>query len=172
MVAGTWFSMMAMEVSVHRVCLLLGSNIEAEQNIPRAILLLKEKLTILQISSVWESASVDCCYPDFLNMAVLASTGMNPDQLKEQVIRPLEDQMGRVRTEDKNAPRPIDFDIILFDGELLDPTLWQHVHQAAPVSELLPDYLSTTGEALKSTAIRLAQTTPIQIRTDICITLS
>src|SRR4030042_1158682 len=115
MEAGTWFRMIGMKTPMHEVCLLLGSNIEPEQNIPRAVLLLKEKLTILQVSSIWESASVDCCYPDFLNMAVLASTSLDANELKEQVLRPLESQMGRVRTEDKNASRQIDFDMILFD---------------------------------------------------------
>ncbi len=123
----------------------------------------------MQVSSIWESASVDCCYPDFLNMAVLASTRLDANELKEQVLRPLEAQMGRVRTEDKNASRPIDFDIILFDGKLLDSDLWQHVHQAVPVAELFPDYLSETGESLKAVARRLVVTTPIQIRTDISI---
>ncbi len=160
-----------MKTTMHAVCLLLGSNIDPKQNIPRAVLLLKEKLTILQVSSIWESASVDCCYPDFLNMAVLASTSLDPNDLKEQVLRPLEAQMGRVRTEDKNASRQIDFDIILFDGKLMDSTLWEHVHQVAPVAQLFPDYLSPTGESLKSAARRLVQVTPIQIRTDLSIPL-
>ena len=172
MAAGTWYSMTQMEASSHQVCLLLGSNIEPVQNIPRAVLLLKEKVTVLQVSSIWESASVDCCYPDFLNMAVLASTNLDANELKEQILRPLEAKMGRVRTEDKNASRQIDFDIILFDGKLLDPALWQYVHRAAPVSELFPDYLSATGESLMSAARRLAQVTPIRIRTDISISLA
>jgi 2-amino-4-hydroxy-6-hydroxymethyldihydropteridine diphosphokinase len=161
-----------MNTATHQACLLLGSNIEPKQNIPLTVHLLRQKLTILQVSSIWESASVDCCYPDFLNMAVLVSTTLDAPQLKEQVLRPLEVQMGRVRTEDKNASRPIDLDIILFDGKLLDPDLWQHVHLATPVAELFPDFRSETGECLKDAANRLAQSTPIQIRTDISISLS
>jgi 2-amino-4-hydroxy-6-hydroxymethyldihydropteridine diphosphokinase len=161
-----------MNTASHQTCLLLGSNINPEQNIPHAIELLKQKLTILQVSSIWESASVDCCYPDFLNVSVLVSTTLDAPQLKEQVLRPLEAQMGRVRTEDKNASRPIDFDIILFDGKTMDPTLWQHVHRAAPVAELVPDLHSETGESLKEVAHRLAQSTPIQKRKDISISLT
>jgi len=151
----------------HQVCLLLGSNIEPENNIPKAMNLLKEKVTILRVSSVWESASVDCCYPDFLNLAVLISTLLEANQLKEQVLRPLEAEMGRVRTEDKNASRPIDFDIIFFDGELDDPALWQQVHRAMPVSEIFPEYRSAEGQQLSETAESLAQSTPISIRHDI-----
>jgi len=156
---------------IHQVCLLIGSNIEPEQNIPRAVDLLQEKLTILRVSSIWESASVDCCYPDYLNMALSVLTPLDAKQLKKQVLRPLEAQMGRVRTEDKNASRPIDFDIILFDGALLDPTLWQHAHRAVPVAELFPDYHSKDGNSLKDVAARLAQSTPVRLRNDISISL-
>jgi 2-amino-4-hydroxy-6-hydroxymethyldihydropteridine diphosphokinase len=156
---------------LHQVCLHLGSNIEPEQNLPQAINLLEEKLPILQHSSVWESASVDCCYPNYLNMALVVSTQMDAKELKEKLLRPLEAHMGRVRTEDKNASRQIDVDIILFDGELQDPSLWQHAHLAIPVAEIFPELRSETGETLKKIAMRLAQSTPINSRKDIHILL-
>jgi 2-amino-4-hydroxy-6-hydroxymethyldihydropteridine diphosphokinase len=161
-----------MSEAMHQICLLLGSNIEPEKNIPRAIQLLKQELIILETSSIWESASVDCCYPDFLNMAILGNTSLTAGQLKELILRPVEARMGRVRTNDKNASRPIDIDIILYDGMTIDPALWQYAHQAVPVAELLPDYLSADGENLKDVAKRLAQSTPIKVRADILITLA
>jgi 2-amino-4-hydroxy-6-hydroxymethyldihydropteridine diphosphokinase len=161
-----------MSVKLHQACVLLGSNIEPEVNIPRAVDLLQEKVTILKLSSVWESASVNCCYPDFLNLAASVSTSYGVDELKMQVLRPLEAQMGRVRTEDKDASRTIDIDIILFDGNVVDLDLWQHVHRAAPVAELFPDTVSDSGERLNDNARRLAQATPIQIRRDIAISLT
>jgi 2-amino-4-hydroxy-6-hydroxymethyldihydropteridine diphosphokinase len=160
-----------MSIHEHTACLLLGSNIEPEQNIPRAVSLLHDHVTVLQASSVWESASADCCYPDYLNLAVLVSTPLDAAQLKAQVLRPLEAHMGRVRTEDRNASRTIDFDTILFDGQLLDPDLWRYVHLAVPVSELFPDFSSDAGETLQMVAQRLAQATPIQVRDDISIVL-
>jgi 2-amino-4-hydroxy-6-hydroxymethyldihydropteridine diphosphokinase len=156
----------------HQTCLLLGSNIEPEVNIPQAVSLLQEKLTILRVSSVWQSASVDCCYPDYLNLAVLVSTDLDAEQLKEQVLRPLETRMGRVRTEDRNASRTIDIDIILFDGQVIDPGLWQHVHQAMPVSEIYPGCRDELGRILKETARSLAMSTPIQLRQDVAIPFS
>jgi len=105
-------------------------------------------------------------------MAVLVSTPMEAQQLKNELLRPLEAQMGRVRTEDKHASRTIDLDVIMLDGELLDPSVWQHVHLAVPMAELFPGYLSETGESLQEAARRLAQTTPIHLRDDISIPLS
>jgi 2-amino-4-hydroxy-6-hydroxymethyldihydropteridine diphosphokinase len=158
-----------MSVRLHNTCVLLGSNIEPELNIPLAVALLQEKVNILKVSSVWESASVNCCYPDFLNIAAVLSTDLSADELKWQILRPLEAQMGRVRTEDKNASRTIDIDIILYDDEVMDPDLWLQIHRAAPVAELFPDIVSESGERLKDTARRLAETTPIQVRWDITV---
>jgi 2-amino-4-hydroxy-6-hydroxymethyldihydropteridine diphosphokinase len=160
-----------MSILDHQACLLLGSNIEAVKNIPRAVHLLKQELDVLKVSSVWETTSSYCCYPDFLNMAALVHTGLEALQLKEQVLRPLEARMGRVRTSDKNAPRPIDIDIILYDGQILDPALWQQAYQAVPVAEILPDYCSLDGEHLKDVARRLAKSTPVKVRADIPIEL-
>ena len=161
-----------MKPTTHQACLLLGSNIEPETNLPRAVDLLQEQLIVLQASSIWESASVDCCYPDYLNIALRVSIALKANELKNQVLRPLEARMGRVRTDDKNASRPIDIDIIIFDDLVLDPDLWQHAHRAVPVSELFPEVQAETGESLKAVANRLAQATPVQLRKDISILLS
>jgi 2-amino-4-hydroxy-6-hydroxymethyldihydropteridine diphosphokinase len=166
-----WYRRGQINATHHLVCLLLGSNIEPEKNIPQAITLLAEKLTILKVSSAYASASVDCCYPDYLNLAVSVTTSLDADALKELVLRPLEAQMGRVRTEDRNASRPIDLDIIIFDGVLMDPLLWQHAHRAVPIAELFPDYRSPAGVLLIDVARHLAQITPVRPRGDIPIPL-
>jgi 2-amino-4-hydroxy-6-hydroxymethyldihydropteridine diphosphokinase len=157
---------------MHQACLLLGSNIQPELNIPKAINLLQEQLTILQASSVWQTASVICCYPDYLNLALLVSVSQTASALKEEIIRPLEAKLGRVRTDDKNANREIDCDIIIFDGQLLDPPLWKHAHRAVPVAQILPDYRSEAGETLAQVAQHLADTTPIKLRSDVRIEIT
>ena len=158
-----------MKQSMHRVGLLLGSNIQPEKNLPLAVNLLQKQLTILQTSSVWESKAVGSDGANILNAAMLALTSLEAKILKEQVLRPLEAQLGRVRTSDKNAPRTIDIDILLFDEQLLAPDLWQYAFRAVPMAEILPDYQSKTGEFLKDAAVRLAQTTPIWVRQDVSI---
>src|SRR5688500_11861781 len=153
-----------MKQAMHQVCLLLGSNIQPEKNIPLAVNLLQKQLTILQASSVWETKAVGSDGANFLNAALLALTSLEAEILKEQVLHPLEAHLGRLRTRDKNAPRTIDLDILLFDQQLLDPGLWQYAYRAIPVSEVLPDYQSETGEHLKDAALRLANTMPIWVR--------
>jgi 2-amino-4-hydroxy-6-hydroxymethyldihydropteridine diphosphokinase len=153
----------------HEVCLLLGSNIQADHNLPLAAAQLRQQLTILKVSSVWETPAAASAGPNFLNAALLARCALDAETLKEQVLRPLEARLGRVRSADKHAPRTIDLDIILFDGRLLDPTLWEQAHRAVPVAELLPDYRSGTGESLKQAAIRLAAATPILLRGEVSL---
>ncbi len=151
-----------MNQPVHQVCLLLGSNIEPEKNLPRGVDLLRQKVGILRVSSVWQSPSVGSAGPDFLNMALLATTSYEPEDLKKKVLRPVEAELGRRRSADKNAPRPFDADIIFFDGQLVDETLLEFVHRAVPVSELLPDYRSAEGKTLAEIAAELTKTNPIR----------
>lgn len=156
-------------VSEHQVCLLLGSNIKPERNLPLAIDQLQNHLTILLISGVWETPPVGSAGPNFLNAALMAQTPLEQNTLKLQILTPLEAKMGRVRSADKNAPRPIDLDIILFDGRLLDPTLWHFAHRAVPVAEIQPDIRSEAGETLKEAAAKFVSAGSIRLRADVVL---
>lgn len=148
---------------------MLGSNIRPEHNMPLAVDLLQRELKVLRTSSVWETTAVGSAGPNFLNTALLVSTSFDPQTLKERILRPLEAHLGRVRTQDKNAPRTIDIDIVIFDGRVLDSTLWSYAYRAIPVAEISPDALSETGENIKEVALRLARMSQIQLRTDVII---
>ena len=78
--------------------------------------------------------------PRFLNAAVRVTTALSPEDLKFEVIRPLERRLGRVRTADPNAPRTIDVDIAAVQGlvvdredlRLPDPEILTRAHLAPP----------------------------------------
>ena len=156
-------------VSEHQVCLLLGSNIQPESNLPLAVDQLQDHLNILRISSVWETPSVGAVGPSFLNAALVAKTTLEQESLKLQILTPLEAKMGRVRTEDKNAPRPIDLDILLFDGVIVDPTLWLFAHRAVPVAEIQPDVRSEEGKTLQEIAAEFMSDGSIRLRSDVVL---
>ena len=149
--------------------LLLGSNIEPEKNLVLAVEMLQKNMTILRVSPVYETLPVGSDGPCFLNAALVGLTPLGVYSLKRKVLRQLETEMGRVRSRDKNAPRPIDFDIIAFNGKLLDETVWQFAYKAVPAAELMPFYLSQTGEPLHDAALRLKSLTQIKERTDVLI---
>lgn len=152
---------------LHRACLLLGSNIQPERNLPLAVELLRGRVEILQTSSVWESRAVGSRGPNFLNAALLCFTRLEASALKWLVLRPLEAQLGRVRNADKNAPRPIDIDVVTLDERVLELSLWQYSFRAVPVAELLPDLLSEAGQPLHQVAANLARETPPRWRPDV-----
>jgi len=118
--------------------LLLGSNIDPVENITQALKLLSRKTLILQQSRVWETEAVGGSGPNYLNVAVQISSDLEPDAVKKDIIQQIENQLGRVRTEDKYAPRTIDIDIILFNGQVMDTNLWTKAFIALPVADLVP----------------------------------
>ncbi|TAK11543.1 MAG: 2-amino-4-hydroxy-6-hydroxymethyldihydropteridine diphosphokinase [Anaerolineae bacterium] len=142
--------------SERRVCIVLGSNIQPERHLRLAVEGLRVALGPLMVSSAWRTPAVGAPGPDFLNACVAAPTTLSATALKFRVLRPLEAQLGRVRNEDKNAPRVIDLDLILDDGVVLDPDVWTHEHLALPLAELEPTLRNPqTGETLAETASRL-----------------
>lgn len=107
--------------SMNQAYLLLGSNIEPEKNLPKAVKLLSQYGHIKNVSSVWQSAAAGFAeQPDFLNAAILLETDLEPTALRRQAIRTVEDSLDRIRTENKNGPRTIDIDIILFNHDVLN----------------------------------------------------
>ncbi len=150
------------------VVLLLGSNIEPEINLPLAASRLAEHFRVIRASNVWETAAVGTPGPNFLNAALLIQTNLDHDQIKQRFLRPLETQLGRVRSMDKFAPRTIDIDVIVWGEDVCDPEIWDHAHQAVPTAELLPDLQSKhTCETLNDVAERLLRKGEIKKRSDI-----
>lgn len=144
----------------HSVYLSLGSNISPEKNLPRAIEMLADYGRVKAVSGVWESHAVGSRGPNFLNASVHFETEIEPDDLTDQLARPIETRLGRIRTADKNAPRPIDIDVMLVDGNAYNLDRWDTAFVLLPIAELLPDALHPiSGEMLREAAERARRTT-------------
>lgn len=152
-------------------CISLGSNILPEKNLPAALkLLLEYGIECIAASNVWQSVPVGTGGPDYLNAAVLIRTYLEPQDLKHQVLRNIEDELGRVRTEDKFAPRPIDIDILTYDGETFDAELWELPHLAVPFSELMPQHEhQLSHERIADISERMLAKGGINMRSDIVL---
>lgn len=157
--------------------LALGSNINKERNLPAAVRLLAAYGRVLRASAVYETAPVgNPDDPAFFNAAVMLETALPAAILKETALTAIENQLGRQRTADPNAPRTIDLDIALFNDEVLeigprhipDPDILRFAHVAAPLADLAPDYRHPeTGETLAAIAARLPS--PLIRRPDILL---
>ena len=157
---------------LNQVVIALGSNIEKERNLPWAIELLRELCVVTAVSPIYETEPVGLLnQPRFWNAAVLIETDLSASEIKQQIIGPIETKLKRVRQADKNAPRTIDADIVLFNDAVFeydggdgrsrpipDPDLSKFAHIAVPVADLLPDFPHPeTGEPLGELAKRLLE---------------
>jgi 2-amino-4-hydroxy-6-hydroxymethyldihydropteridine diphosphokinase len=157
---------------MNRVFLTIGSNIDREHNLPAAVQLLKERVPVVAVSSVYESTATGLKnQPNFFNAAALIETALSPEAIKDQLIAEIEAALKRERQEDRNAPRTIDIDIALFNDEVLayvpadgrprhlpDPDLLQMTYAIVPLAELAPDLIHPeTGERLDAIRERLIE---------------
>ena len=146
----------------NRAYLSLGSNIEPEMNLSAAVAMLAELTTLKAVSSVWETLPLGMTnQPNFLNAAALIETELTAEQLKAQLLSPIEQKLGRVRQANKNAPRPMDIDLMLFNRQIFqlgdrhipDPEVLERPFVAIPLAEIAPDYVHPkTGQSLKEIA--------------------
>ena len=142
---------------MNKVFLCLGSNIDPKINLDLAFKLLKKEVDILSCSQIWETAAVGSSGPNFLNQVVLISTNLSAVEIKENVIEKIEKKLGRIRTKDKNSPRTIDLDIIIFNQEIIEEDIWSEAYIALPLSEIYPDLVRQGSEkTLKVIAQNLA----------------
>lgn len=152
----------------HLVYLGLGSNIDPEIYLPKAVDCLKENIEVVAVSSAWQSPAVGSSGEDYLNAVMLVRVTCLPKELKQRVVSYIEGELDRVRTENKFADRTIDIDILISDNQVLDPEIWNYAHMAVPLAELCPDISpSPTGETIQQTAQRLSALTNIQARPDL-----
>ena len=126
---------------VRKFYLNLGSNIRPERHLAEAVRLLRAHGDISEISSVWESQAVGSAGPNFLNLSVGFRAGMSASELKRRVVQQIETALGRRRTNDRNAPRTIDIDIVLVDDRALNIERWAHPFVILPMAELLPEFV-------------------------------
>ena len=146
------------------VLLSLGSNIDPAANLAAATRQLGTRVEILAASHIYETAPIEATGTSlFLNAALMIGTSVTPFELKFEILRPLEALLGRVRTEDPNAARPIDMDISLFGNRIIDdpgkqlkipdPEILTRAHVAIPLAEVAPDVVHpSTGSRLSEIA--------------------
>ena len=153
---------------LHGAYLSLGSNIQPETNLVRAIELLRRHGRLERISSAWESESVGAPGPNYLNACVLLLTPLSQPALKEQALLPIETELGRERSADKFAPRTIDIDIVLYDGISSDNKYWEQAFVVVPLAEIYPEYQNPIrAESILKTATRLRQQVWMETRSEV-----
>jgi 2-amino-4-hydroxy-6-hydroxymethyldihydropteridine diphosphokinase len=145
----------------------IGSNIDPKLNIVKLLKELRNSFDVLKVSNIWESAPVGRPGPIFLNVVVAIKTTNSFMDLKYK-LRRIEADMGRVRSQDKNAPRQIDIDILILGDEIFDPDIWTQAYIAIPLAEVYPALFDkATGLSIEDISDRLQKLIDIFPREDI-----
>jgi 2-amino-4-hydroxy-6-hydroxymethyldihydropteridine diphosphokinase len=149
-----------------RALIALGSNIDPERNLPAAAARLAAhgEIDVLAASGVYESSPLgrpgDPC---FHNAALAVETSLDPAGLRSE-LRRIEAELGRVRGEDRYAPRPIDLDLVAYEGfagdlegsPIPDPEIPRRAFLALPLAEVAPGWVDPAlGRSLSEIALSL-----------------
>jgi 2-amino-4-hydroxy-6-hydroxymethyldihydropteridine diphosphokinase len=130
--------------------LCLGSNLgEREANLGNALALLSRKVTLDDISSIYETEPVGYKeQPLFLNLVCRIYTNLPPEELL-CLAKDIETKMGRVPSGQINSPRPIDIDILFYDNKIMEtqhltiphPRLQDRAFVLIPLTEIAADFV-------------------------------
>ena len=126
----------------------LGSNLGDRRACLRAGLegMARRGVEVVAVSSVWETEPVDApSSPWFLNMAARVRTSLGPRELLDELLD-VERALGRRRTA-RNAPRPLDLDLLLHGEHVCDeprlvlphPRMWGRRFVLGPLAEIAPE---------------------------------
>ncbi len=157
---------------MHRIFIGFGSNIEPERNIRTGLKLLTRSMRILATSNFYLTCPVNSPgAPDFFNGAVLAMALLDAKSVKK-VLSQIEADCGRTRGADKNASRPLDLDILLYDEVTVNepglvlphPDIYERWFVAQTLFELDPKMILPGGASLAEVVSRFGnrKTKPVE----------
>ncbi len=132
----------------------VGSNLAPTRHILQGVSLLRVRLCITGASRFYRNPAVHPCQrpesqPPFVNGVIRARTPLPPGDLKRRVLCAVEEACGRVRTQDRYAPRTLDLDLLAYGNlairtealELPDPDVFVHAFLAVPMAELAGSWI-------------------------------
>ncbi len=136
----------------------VGSNLEPERNLRESLRQLASCVRVLDISTVFVTEPIG--RPEqasYYNCVAAVETSFAPLALKQDVLRRIENRLGRMRGDDRYAARTIDLDLLLYGDlvvneaglEIPDPDILLRPFLAEGLAELAPDLvLPNTGTSI------------------------
>ena len=124
---------------MNRAVVSVGSNIDPQAHVARARDLIAENHELVAESALRRTKPVGfAAQADFLNSALLVETALDHDSFRA-FLKETEDQLGRVRAENRDGPRTIDLDIVVWNGAVVDDDVHTRAFLREAVREVLPD---------------------------------
>jgi 2-amino-4-hydroxy-6-hydroxymethyldihydropteridine diphosphokinase len=118
----------------------IGSNINAEIHIAKMLEFLRIKVEIIKVSTFVQTKPIGIKnQADFTNGAVKIQTHFNRNEVIE-LLKDIENQLGRDRSAPKFGPRSMDLDILVWNGKIVDEDFYTREFIRKSVAELSPKF--------------------------------
>ncbi len=126
--------------ALHKAVISVGSNIEPEKNIPRALSEISGTHEVISQSRCRRTKPVGYAdQPDFLNCALCLLTSLSYRELTRW-LKMLEKKMGRMKMQNRDGPRTIDLDIVIWNGKATDSDVYEREYLKQSILEIWPDF--------------------------------
>ena len=141
----------------------VGSNIEPRPHILAALTALSQRTRVVSSSTFYRTVPVGpATQPPYINGVWEICAARSPAQIRGDLLRPIESELGRRRLRDKFAPRTIDLDLVLYDDLIVDDGDLRLPHPdlvrpfvCGPVRELLEEEGSDVEPDLRRRILQL-----------------
>jgi GTP cyclohydrolase IV len=134
---------------VHELYIGIGSNLgDRQANILGALQRLRMRAQITAVSSFYESdAAHGAEGPAYLNVAAALRWELDPEAFR-RFARDVELAVGRARGTRWLAARPIDVDLLIYDGAIVQPHLDARPYNLAPLAEIAPHLVAAPADGV------------------------
>lgn len=124
----------------HQAIVGVGSNIEPEKNIDRALAIIRDEQELVAESTMIQTKPVGIVnQPDFVNGALLINTELDYESFN-QYLKDVESRLQRDTDQKDFGPRTIDLDIVVWDGKVVHDDYYHYRHTQVPVKEIIQQF--------------------------------
>lgn len=157
----------------HRALIALGANLgDASETLRAALAALDASSSthLLRSSGFFATSPVDSSGPDYVNAVAAVETTLDPETLLE-CLQKIENDFGRVRPAGvRNAPRTLDLDLLLYEGEVRDtarlaiphPRMQERLFVLVPWLDVEPDARLPDGRFVRDVVEQIREADPSQ----------
>ena len=138
----------------------LGSNIEPQLNLEKAILEIAKFSTLEKTSKIYKSKSMGFEGNDFLNQVILCEVKVDLEETYCK-LKKIEKEMGRVKNVNKFSDRLIDLDLLTFNDEISEgkitlphKDILKYSFVLVPFAEIYPEFVHPVNQKSIETLLK------------------
>lgn len=132
---------------MHEFYVGIGSNLgDRQANILAALQRLRTRAQIVAVSAFYESEAADGAQgPAYLNVAAALRSELDAQSFAS-FAADVERAVGRARGARRLEARPIDVDLLVYDGNVVQPQLDARPYNFVPLAEIAPQFVKSSAD--------------------------